>query len=495
MTPLLTGLTFDGIVRVSKTGEREYLRAPDQQKADLYRWAKSTGNEIGKVHVAIDESAGKGSHPAIEAAKARALAGDVDGVVAPYLSRFSRNTVYGLETVEQLLEAGRYFVSLDCPFDLSTPEGEKYLTDKLAEARYEWRVRRDNFTRAVKEAVENGVHIGAPYGYQRSDGPGTKLAALLSESPAVLMMAELRAEGHSWPAIAAALNKTEYRPRPYKRDRVERQAVWTHKTVRQIVRNRVYTGVAFNGDHETENAHDVIVPLELWERANRTKGTKPQRHADGYLLTGLVRCAACGYAMTHRGDGARRAYYSCTSGQHGAGRCPEPANVPAQDLEDFVAERFREQYLKPDHARVPSEVDSEIAAAEAAVSDAKRRLRGSFAAKRELGDQCTPTEREIADDQIEADRAALREAEARLRSTRADVRGAIDLPAWLDQAAWDSADVQERRHWLSLVYACVVVRKAIRWREPAKDRATLIPADDAPRESTHLIGYIVALNS
>jgi DNA invertase Pin-like site-specific DNA recombinase len=275
-----TPLRLDGIVRVSKTGDRKYLRAPEQQEKDIRRWAKAHGHEVVHVHVAIDQSGRKRhGHPAIEAAKARALSGAVDGVIAPYVSRFSRNTLYGLTTVRDLLDAGRYFFAVDCPFeDLRSPEGKKYLTDKLADAEYEGDLKAANFARGVEESIERGVHLQARYGYRKSNGGGSGLVVVPEEAAQVERAFELRTQGLSWQAIAEQLNASGARPRPYKRDGKTQQAVWTHKTVRQLVVGQgpdkdrsAYLGQAWNGEHVTEDAHPAIVTAELFAAANDTR--------------------------------------------------------------------------------------------------------------------------------------------------------------------------------------------------------------------------------
>ena len=128
------------------------------------------------MHVAVDQTGRKrNGHPAIEAAKQRALAGVVDGVVAAYVSRFTRNTLYGLTTVAELLDAGRQFFAPECPFDLRTPEGRKYLTGLLAEAEYEGDVKARHFARGVEDAIERGAHLAAPYGLAKGNGKAESL--------------------------------------------------------------------------------------------------------------------------------------------------------------------------------------------------------------------------------------------------------------------------------------------------------------------------------
>jgi DNA invertase Pin-like site-specific DNA recombinase len=502
MHSTMTGpLKLDGIVRVSKTGERETLRSPAQQESDIRRWAKDNGHEIVHVHVAIDETgAKKTGHPAIEAAKARALGGVVDGVIAPYLSRFTRNTVYGLETVQALLDAGKHFFSPDCPFDLRTPEGEKYLTDKLADARYEWRKLRANFGRGVEEAIERGSHLQAGYGYAKANGKGSGLIVVEAEAEQVKRAFELRAAGHSWAAIAEQLNASGAAPRPYKRDGQVQQAVWTHKTTRHLVVGKgpkrewsVYLGMAFNGKQCVEGAHPAIVSPELFAAANDTKGTKPVGPDEGYLLSGLLRCAGCGYSMAHASEKGGR-YYRCRSAQHGAGRCPEPASVPAigtvvrgdyvQGIEEAVWTRFTYEHL--DNKSNPIEDDGRVDAAKAAKAKAAhvtKQARKLFLLAE------TPSEEAAAEREVKDAQRAERDADDELAEANAQARGGR-LPARLTTELAFHAPVSEQRHWLSLVYGAIAVRKARVWREPAEARAQVFARDEVPTDLTALRNFI-----
>ena len=486
-------LRLDGIVRVSKTGDRDYLRSPDQQEADLQRWADRMGHELVHVHVAIDESAGHGAHPAIEAAKERALAGVTDGVVAPYLSRFSRHTVYGLETVSDLLGAGKEFFALDCPFDLRTPEGEKYLTDKLADARYEWRRLRDSFARGVRESIERGVHIGVPFGFQRSDGKGSPLAIDEDEAPAVRMAYELRADGHSWQAVADALNASGIMPRPYTRDGVLQQAVWTYKTVRQLVVGRdgngnvVYLGTAWNGEHSTPGAHPAIVDEGVFLAANDARGTKPVGPDEGHLLSGLVRCKACGYAMTYNGADFLR----CRAAQHGAGKCPDPAGVNARQLEAVVLAEFKARYLD-----VELEVHEADDAVDAASADVARLAIRHAALLDAMPDDMTGKAGENWRAREREAREALADAERHEGEAKAKARGASNVPADLSADDVDAmlarGEIADVRTFLAAVFAAIVVRRPNRWREPVLARTRILRRDQAPTNSTALIAHVSA---
>src|SRR4051812_36279817 len=127
-------MIFDAIVRMSRIGYRdENLRSDAEQEADIRAWAKRSGNEIRRVHIERDESGKTTNRKALREAKEAALNGEVDGIVAAYLSRFSRNTVEGLELVQDLIDAGREFVPLDLlGVDFRSPTGEYILTNQLA---------------------------------------------------------------------------------------------------------------------------------------------------------------------------------------------------------------------------------------------------------------------------------------------------------------------------------------------------------------------------
>jgi DNA invertase Pin-like site-specific DNA recombinase len=484
-----TPLRLDGIVRVSKTGEREYLRSPDQQEADLRRWAADNGHTLDRVHVAIDASAGHGSHPAIEAAKERALSGAVDGIVAPYLSRFTRHVVYGLETVEELLNAGRHFFALDCPFDLRTKEGERYFTGVLTEARYEWRVRKDNFARGVSEAIERGVHIGVPFGYRRSNGKGSTLAVEPDEAALVRQIFEWRVEGWSWERIANAANKRGPLPRArrWKRGEEPRQSPWNQKTVRGLLYGdgsklrRVYLGVALNGEHETPNAHPAIVDSALFERATRAKGLKfasPKgANPDGYLLSGFVRCAGCGYVMTYQGRDQLR----CRTAQQASADCPAPAGCPALPLEEFVTKQYA--LWATDMLASVDVSDSAHDEARAKVRDIETRLDSLMvqaermsgrtqAIQARFDAQVDSVERELADAQAEEARTA-----AIADRPIVPVEDFADLP------------LDEQRKELSAIFDFVILRRAEIYREPVMRRTRIVWANEAPQDAAGRIAF------
>ena len=495
-----TGLTLDGIVRVSKRGAREVLRSPDQQEADIREWATERGHTIDKVHIAIDESAGHGSHPAIEAAKARALAGDTDGCVSAYLSRFARTVLYGLETVDELLGAGKYFFSVDCPFDLTTPDGERYLTAQLNEARYQWRMYKANFERNVREAVARGVHINVPFGYERSAGRGSPLARCEREAPTVERAAAMRAAGDSWPKIAAELNDKWCPPRPTTRklkgqsEKTTWQARWTHTTVHQMLKAEVYTGVAHSGEYRKPGAHPALIDPAQWALIKAARGINHNSPDDGYELSGLVRCSACGYGMTHtveRRNGNAHRYYRCKRRKDG---CPAPVNIPAYDLEDAVIHRFARDYLTEDAAGEETDTDEREALSALDTAETQYQAVIDTWARARAIRPLTARQLESETREVAAAGDRVTAAEDALAGVRARRRG-HDMLGTMTIAKFLAADLPTRRHLMSLMYRAIICRPAAKWREPVSDRFTILAADGSqgPVYGVPLIREIVGL--
>lgn len=409
------------------------------------------------------------------------------GIAAFDMKRISRGkTAEVLLMIEDVEAAGGRLYDQGGRVSVEDADDELIATVKAMIARREWRERRSYLDNTVRNAIERGVHLSAPFGYAK--GPDKRLVPVPREAEAVKRMFALRAEGLSWNAIAQALDDGGSRPRPRARHGIVKQGRWTGKAIRQLVMSETYIGTAHNGERRHPGAHDAIVDQRLFGLANRAKGTKPIGPDDGYLLSGLVRCAGCGYVMTHAMQNGR-GYYRCRAAQHGDGRCPAPCNVPAEALEAFVAERFEARYLDVDYVPICS--DDAVDACEASVAQIATRL----SARLELIVRAqSATEREILDSQADVDRAELREAEIELSQAQMRARGA-DLPPDLTIELFRDAPLPQQRHWLSLVYRAIVVRRAApgTWRAPVADRTRLVTIDEAPADSTRLISHVAAL--
>jgi site-specific DNA recombinase len=187
----------------------------------------------------------------------------------------------------------------------------------------------ENWAIARDRAIERGVHISRvpPVGYLRRDDG--RLEPDPVAAPLIRELFHRRAAGASWRELCEFLD--ERLPRE--------QGNWTHQTVGSIIRRRTYLGEAYQGTTVNKHAHDPIVSRSEWEAA-QSRVAAPRHGKNGALLSGILRCAGCGYALSPGSDGKRGyAYYRCRT-RHSAGLCPAPARISVARADPYVETAF-----------------------------------------------------------------------------------------------------------------------------------------------------------
>jgi hypothetical protein len=126
-----------------------------------------------------------------------------------------------------------------------------------------------------------------------------------------------------------------------------------------MVARRTYLGEARAGGVSNAEAHEPIVSRAEWEAAQQKPRARRQRSAA--LLSGIIRCSACGYAMT-RAEGGSRGYwnYRCRK-RHSTGICPAPARVSVLKADAFVWQAFQD-LVRDGAATIQAEEDRSEAA-------------------------------------------------------------------------------------------------------------------------------------
>ncbi|MYA51622.1 MAG: hypothetical protein F4045_04420 [Chloroflexi bacterium] len=122
-----------------------------------------------------------------------------------------------------------------------------------------------------------------------------------------------------------------------------------------------------------ENAFPAIVTKQEFRRAAHLLGSRtprnvhPRRIASPYLLSGLLKCEACGRALSASESGrGRYTYYVCHSLlNRGKGTCETP-RLSAKRFGRLIVEQIREHMLTESNMRdlvrlVNEEMDSVIA--------------------------------------------------------------------------------------------------------------------------------------
>lgn len=322
---------LDAYVRVSRVAGREgasYI-SPSVQREQIQGWAKLRGVEIGEWHEDFDQSGGKLDRPGLNALLARIQARETEGVVVAKLDRLSRLGVAdALKLVERITNYGGQIAAVDLGIDPTTPFGEFGMTIMLALGRMERRRLGDSWAIARERAIARGAMVGpTPYGYLRlKDG---------TNEPHPLESVHVQ---RAYDLAAAQGARAACR---YLRERAPGRH-WDTNTTRRMLGRRTYLGESGHGEFVNATAHDPLVTRAIWEAAQ----TEPRTYvATGtYPLSGVCLCATCGAAMVAgpKTSTGRRAY-RCSAAQtmYKGTRCPRPARIVADDLEDYVREGVR----------------------------------------------------------------------------------------------------------------------------------------------------------
>lgn len=455
------GLALDGYVRVSKVGGRagDGFISPDVQAEAITAWAESRGHKITLHEPELDVSGGTMDRPVFGRIMERIDSGESQGLIVYRVDRFARSLLGALTTLETIAKAGGSFASVKDDVDMTTPAGRAFLNLQLVMAQLFREQVTEGFDVATSRAVARGVHIAnqVPAGYDRID-------QRLVPNDAAPVIGELfarRAAGEGHSSLARWMDEVLPRPDGQR---------WIPARIRHMLSMRVYLGEASYGRHVNPDAHEPLVSLDVFQRAESVRAPSTSRSGKAHLLAGLLRCAGCRYLMTpsKSGAGGGTATYRCR-GTHTTGPCPAPSTIVRTKIEDYVNAQVREllagellEGLPPGEAAATATLRLDELRAElerfAADTDAHALL-GDEAWKRAL------TARVVAVEESEREVAAL---------TSRTIG-----PASVDVETWDTLTVDERRLALSEMLDVVFVRK-LPGKAPVERRALILWRNDGP---------------
>jgi site-specific DNA recombinase len=448
---------LDAYIRVSKVAGRsgESFISPEVQRQQIERWASAHDHQLIWHEPELDVSGGTMQRPIFAQIMERVRAGQTDGVIVAKLDRFARTLVGALNTLEEFDRHNAALVSVSDSIDLTTPTGRAFLRVLLVFAELERERIADGWGAAVESAIERGLHISptVPYGYDRVD----KRLVPNEDAPAIHEAFIMRGAGHSRTEIARMLDQ-----------RVSNGGRWLPGAVERILQNRVYLGEVHRGQLANPDAHEPIVSVAEFQAAAMAPVRSAARSAKTNLLGGIVRCAGCRYLLTPHHATAQADRYKCRR-LHKAGKCPAPAAINQDKLDDYVEALWREQMGDP--ALEVVEDSSELDAVTAALSEAQEELR-AFA--------CDTTARSILGETYhEAMRArqeAVREAQTALEQLAAK-RPAVGL----DVGVYDELPVSDRKRVLASAIDAVFLKPG-HSGVPIEERVVLLWRSQGPND-------------
>ncbi len=266
-----------------------------------------------------------------------------DVVVVTYMSRLARGEAY--HVAEYLIGEERGKIVMVQEFFTEDLAGQMNKNLKIfMDGMYPKQVSEWTKT-AMQRRVENGWHTGgvAPYGFTSQTVPGMSAVVLPggktkpapkqlipdeNEAPHVVRAFEVYAETQNMGNVRKYLRQ------------ISPERTWTIDTVRRLLTNERYRGVAHFGKTTNPAAHPAIVEEELWERVQsglaqkatlrtdpRAVGYNLEERKDDftYYLRGKVLCSTCGCRMTPasaHGKTVRVHYYQCTKAMKSGSDCP-----------------------------------------------------------------------------------------------------------------------------------------------------------------------------
>ncbi len=298
-------------------------------------------------------SGGTLERPALVSLLSDIEAGDVDCVVVYKVDRLSRSLLDFSRLVEVFDKHDVSFVSVTQPINTADSTGRLMLNILLSFAQFEREVIADRTRDKMRAARRRGKWTGGipVLGYDVHPDGG-KLVVNQDEAPMVREIFRLYLKRKSLSKVTAELQRRGWTTKSWvKRNGEFREGKPFSKSVVQgHLTNSLYIGCVRHRGQVFPGEHDGIIRKATFDKVqeilaeNLKTGRTKSKNKYGFLLKGLLRCAACGtaYVPTRTKKGATiYRYYTCSSAQkNGWKTCPNP-NLSAHALEQAIVDQIR----------------------------------------------------------------------------------------------------------------------------------------------------------
>lgn len=373
-------------VRVSTQGQAQ-AQTIEQQLARLRAHIREQGWSLESEHVFVDDgySGAKLNRPGLDSLRDRAALAEFDVVLVTEPDRLARNYVHQMLLLDQLEQRGIRVEFLDRPMS-DDPHDRLLLQIRGAVAEYERTLITDRMRRGRLMKYQAGKLLPwgrPPYGYlvdpdHPRDPAGVRLEK--AEAAIVMHMFEWYLEpGVTLYRVAKRLTDLGL-PTPAGKSR------WSVSTVRNILTNHAYTGVAYanrlrvvpskrrlsalrpigKGESTVERPKEEWIPIpvpavvtqDVFDQVQAKLSLNQQKaprnnKAHQYLLRGLVSCGICrlsAHARTlHSG---RYHYYVCKGHTDALRTAPgercKSRYIPVSQLDELVWQDLCEVLTQPE---------------------------------------------------------------------------------------------------------------------------------------------------
>lgn len=426
------------IVYLRISQDRTGLKAGvERQREDCLKQAKQRGWDVVEILEDNDISAaGKRKRPGFEAMLHAIDSGEAGVAIAWSLDRLQRNRRDEVRLYELCQKRGAKLSLVNgADLDFASATG-RLIADNLGSlARFEIELKSDRQVAAQSQAARAGRRVGGrrPFGYE-SDGVTVReaeAAAVKSGYAAFLAGVPLAGIARDWNGRGFVTGQNKRNGEP---------SQWAAYSVRQVLSNPRYMGMrSYKKEIVAPAAWPALVDETTWRAVESVLRDPSRRHqprsAEGYLLSGLAVCGACG-APAQSGGNARPGVrgYRCSGAYGHFSRMADPVDeyvsaVAVARLSRADAGSLLHDETKPDIGALRDEAQ--------ALRSRLDSLAVDFADGTLTGSQIR-----IATERL---RTGLRAVEARMADAgRASVLGPL-VNAEDVQAAWDEKQIAVRR--------------------------------------------------
>ena len=258
-------------IRVSTEKQADEGFSLDAQESRLRAYCEAQQWNVCPGHIYIDAGiSGKSTdREQFQAMMQAAKLGDIKRIVTMKLDRLARNTKDFLQLVETLQGDGCDLVLIKESFDTSTPQGKFALTMFAAIAELEASTITERVMSGKSQKATDGGYNGAqcPLGYTYQDA---QFAIDKNAAQTVRDIFGSFVNGQSMAEIARSLNAGNVK--------TAKGGAWYISTVKYILSNGFYAGLAQWNDTEVKGSHPAIISRRTYEDThNRLMGLKPGR--------------------------------------------------------------------------------------------------------------------------------------------------------------------------------------------------------------------------
>lgn len=439
---------------------REESISLELQETACRDYAKSHGYDIVAVEADPGISGRTFARPGVQAVMAMVERGEVDVILLWKWSRWSRNRLDWYVAADKAQQAGGRIESATEPIDTSTSIGRLSRGMMIEIAAFESERAGDQWREAHERRVRQGKphHGKNRFGYRYDAEQKLHIPDPVT-GPILADLYQRYVNGESIYRLVQWLNEHQI---PTVEHGSKRGAPsWAESTLRGILDNPFPTGRFVYRGETVDGAHEPVVSLELWEayRARRERrATRPRAEVSPYLLSGIVRCKACGTVLTgSKATGGNR-YYRCASGftrgTHAGGY------IRCSTVESEVKAELRKWAGRLDRA-ADRELDSGGAARPAGPSVASLEAQRKRATKA-MANLALQVAEGVPKDVVDEAMGELVAKRDRLDAQIAQARAAVAAPAPDQEQVlslledWDVLSVALRREMLGRLFTVTV---------------------------------------